>query len=146
MLTAGRLACAVSKNTLGLAKAASKCSNRKRETPDKIDCRNSERNAVIYIQSATCFWQEKGACPTCTFDLERKQKERVQPAPCVGKKAKVTCQLAPWFWQLPFGSSVTLSAPLPVAIWLLGFFGYSLTPLPVVIVWFSVGPRSKVPK
>ena len=107
---------------------------------------NSERNAVIYIQSATCFWQEKGACPTCTFDLEREQKERVQPAPCVGKKATVTCQLAPWFWQLPFGSSVTLSAPLPVAIWLLGFLGYSLTPLPVVIVWFSVGPRSKVPK
>ena len=105
-----------------------------------------ERNAVIYIQSATCFWQEKGACPTCTFDLETEQKERVQPAPCVGKKAKVTCQLAPWFWQLPFGSSVTLSAPLPVAIWLLGFLGYSLTPLPVVIIWFSVGPRSKVPK
>ena len=52
MLTAGRLACALSKNTLGLAKAASKCSKKKREAPEKVDCQNSERNALIYIQSS----------------------------------------------------------------------------------------------
>ena len=52
MLTAGRLACAVFQNTLGFAKVASKCSKKKREAPEKVDCQNSERNALIYIQSS----------------------------------------------------------------------------------------------
>ena len=100
MLNADRLACGVATNTLGLAKALSKCSNRKCEAPKQIDCQNSERNTLTSYQQLAPGKRAKGACPTSSLDLEREQKEHIQPAPLCRQESKRTASTGTFLWAI----------------------------------------------
>ena len=74
----------------------------------KLDCKSSERNTLIIISNQKLAFgvRAKGACPTGTLDLARKQKEGVQLAPLCrqGSKRNVS----------------TGTLVLAIAIWFLG--------------------------
>ena len=94
--------------------------NQETRSTRKMNCQNSENNTVITSDQQLAFGKRaKEACPTS------EQKERVQIAPLCRQESKRNVSTGTLVWATAIWF-LGLSAPLPVATWLLGFLGYSL--------------------